>query len=58
MISCGCRCISCKGQQLTSYAFVGPEGYDEIHHTCNSCGTHFNHLDGESYKKCQTCNFP
>jgi hypothetical protein len=29
-----------------------------MHHTCKSCGTHFNHLDGETYAKCEICNFP
>lgn len=58
MITCGCRCIVCKSQQLEGFSFVAPDGYDEIHHTCKSCGTHFNHLDGETYAKCDTCRFP
>src|SRR5215212_10433217 len=58
VISCGCRCIECKGQQLKSYHFVGQDGYDDIHHTCKLCGTHFNHLDGETYSKCEICKFP
>jgi len=54
---CGCRCIKCKHQQLESFSFVAPDGFDEMHHTCLMCGTHFNHLDGETYFICQACNY-
>ena len=29
----------------------------EIHHTCRSCKTHFNHLDGDTYDRCEKCNY-
>ena len=58
MISCGCMCIVCKSQQLESHRIVAPDGYDDIHHTYKSCGTHFGHLDGETYAKCEICKFP
>jgi ribosomal protein L37E len=48
----------CKSQQLESHSFVASDGYNDIHHTCRSCGTHFNHLDGETYARCDTCHFP
>jgi len=51
-------CIVCKSQHLTSHSFIAPDGYDDMHHTCKSCRTHFNHLDGETYTKCKTCKFP
>ena len=44
---CGCRCIKCKSKGLKSFSFVAADGFDEMHHTCLMCGTHFNHLDGE-----------
>jgi hypothetical protein len=58
LMICGCRCIICKHQQLESFSFVAPDGFDEIHHTCLMCRTHFNHLDGETYSNCQACNYP
>jgi uncharacterized CHY-type Zn-finger protein len=54
---CGCRCIKCKSQQLESFSFVATDGFDEMHHACLSCGIHFNHLDGDTYITCQTCNY-
>jgi hypothetical protein len=33
-MQCGCRCIICKYQQLESFSFVAPDGFDEMHHTC------------------------
>jgi uncharacterized CHY-type Zn-finger protein len=58
LMICGCRCIKCKHQQLESFSFVAADGFDEMHHTCLMCGTHFNHLDGETYSNCQACNYP
>ncbi|HKX82445.1 MAG TPA: hypothetical protein VJL54_09340 [Nitrososphaera sp.] len=57
MITCGCRCISCKSTELESNAFEAADGYQDIHHTCRSCGTHFNHLDGETFTSCAICNY-
>jgi hypothetical protein len=56
-MKCGCRCITCKSQKLESFAFVAPDGLEDMHHTCLTCRTHFNHLDGEIYSTCQTCNY-
>ena len=53
---CGCRCIKCKSQHLESFSFVASDGFDEMHHTCLSCDTHFNHLDGDTYITCEMCN--
>ena len=57
MATCGCRCMKCKNQQLESFRFVASDGYDDTHHTCLSCNTHFSHLDGETYVTCQTCDY-
>jgi len=56
-MACGCRCIKCKSQQLESFSFVAPDDFDEMHHTCLSCDTHFNHLDGDTYVICKTGNY-
>ena len=42
---------------LISNDFIAEDGYEDSHHTCNSCGTHFNHLDGEQFTKCVICGF-
>lgn len=58
--SCGCRCIRCKGTDLGS-ARAGPvedDGYFRMHHTCNGCGAHFDHLDGEIFEECRVCGYP
>jgi hypothetical protein len=54
---CGCRCIKCKSKGLKSFSFVAADGFDDMHHTCLMCGTHFNHLDGETYSNCQACDY-
>ena len=54
---CGCRCIECKSQQLESFSFFASDGFEEMHHTCLSCGIHFNHLDGDTHIICQACNY-
>ncbi|MYB30246.1 MAG: hypothetical protein F4Y18_04330 [Cenarchaeum sp. SB0663_bin_5] len=54
---CGCRCIRCKSTDLTSQK-VGPteqDGYYDMHHTCKTCGTHFDHLDGTIFETCTKC---
>lgn len=56
-ISCGCRCIVCKGQRLEGNSFSAPDGYTDIHHTCKSCGAHFDHLDGAVFEKCDICHY-
>jgi len=57
MALCGCRCIKCKNQHLESFRFVASDGFDDMHHTCLSCNTHFSHVDGETYDTCQTCHY-
>ena len=57
MMMCGCRCIKCKSQKLESFPFVATDGFEDMHHTCLTCRTHFNHLDGEVYSTCKTCNY-
>ena len=56
-MECNCRCINCKSQMLISNDFIAEDGYEDSHHTCISCGTHFNHLDGEQFTKCIICGF-
>jgi predicted nucleic acid-binding Zn-ribbon protein len=28
-----------------------------MHHTCNKCKTHFDHLEGEIFDSCEKCNY-
>ncbi len=57
-IECGCHCIKCKSADLESNR-IGEEekGYFDMHHTCNRCNTHFDHLDGETFSNCEKCNY-
>ena len=54
-IICSCRCIRCKDTNLISFSYTASDGFNDMHHTCLSCGTHFNHLDGETYVDCKLC---
>jgi hypothetical protein len=54
---CSCRCIKCKSQNLDYFEFISSDGFDEVHHTCRMCKTHFNHLDGDIYNSCKECNY-
>ena len=57
--ACGCRCIRCKSRDLTSLR-VGPvesDGYYDMHHTCGSCGAHFDHLEGVVFDACDACGY-
>lgn len=56
---CGCHCIKCKSPNLESFQVgkVESDGYFDMHHTCNKCNTHFDHLDGTIFKKCKSCNY-
>ena len=58
-IECGCHCIKCKSTELESHQVgeVEGDGYFDMHHTCKSCNTHFDHLDGEIFEECQKCDF-
>lgn len=57
IMECGCRCIRCGSTRLESFR-VGdtePDGYYDMHHTCRECGTHFDHLEGDTFERCETC---
>ncbi len=58
-IECGCRCVKCKSTDLKSNKIgeVENDGYFDMHHTCNQCNTHFDHLDGEIFSNCEKCNY-
>lgn len=47
----------CKSTSLEGKSFTAPDGYLDIHHTCKSCGAHFDHLDGTVFQKCEICNY-
>ena len=59
-IKCGCHCIKCKSTNLESnkIGLVGKDRYFDMHHTCQQCNTHFDHLDGEIFVNCIKCNYP
>lgn len=58
-IECGCHCINCKSTNLESNRIgqIESDGYFDIHHTCNQCNTHFDHLDGEIFDSCEKCKY-
>ena len=58
-VECGCHCIKCKSTDLQSKRIgkVEEDGYFDMHHTCNQCNTHFDHLDGEIFSSCEKCNY-
>lgn len=56
MSTCGCRCIKCKNEKLESFSFIADDGFNDMHHTCLSCSTHFSHVDGEVFRSCNICN--
>ena len=37
--------------------FIADDGFDDMHHTCLSCNTHFSHADGEIFVTCERCNY-
>jgi len=49
--------MNCKSSSLDSKSFLANDGFEDIHHTCRNCGSHFNHLDGEQFKICAICNY-
>lgn len=57
--ACGCRCIRCKSRNLSSVrvGHVEPDGYYDMHHTCGSCGAHFDHLEGVVFDACDACGY-
>ena len=58
-IECGCHCIKCKSTDLESHQTgkVEDDGYFDMHHTCNSCNAHFDHLEGDVFDVCQKCEY-
>ncbi len=58
-IECGCHCIKCKSTDLKSNKIgqVEKDGYFDMHHTCNQCKIHFDHLDGEIFSNCEKCGY-
>lgn len=58
-IECGCHCIRCKSTDLESVRVgdVEEDGYFDMHHTCNACNAHFDHLDGEVFSVCERCGY-
>ena len=56
---CGCHCIKCKSSDLESFQVGTKEsdGYFDMHHTCNKCKTHFDHLEGTTFSKCNVCKY-
>lgn len=56
---CGCHCIQCKSTDLESFQVSKTEddGYFDMHHTCNKCKVHFDHLDGTVFAKCEICKY-
>jgi len=57
--NCGCHCIKCGSMELESNQVGQTEedGYFDMHHTCNICKTHFDHLDGTVFDSCEICDF-
>ena len=55
----GCRCMRCGSPDLSSSRAgeTEPDGYFDMHHTCNACNTHFDHLSGETFSSCRGCGF-
>ena len=58
-IECGCHCIKCGKTNLESKQIGETEsdGYFDMHHTCKSCNTHFDHLEGEIFSSCEKCGY-
>lgn len=58
-IECGCHCIKCNSTNLESNRVgqIEKDGYFDMHHTCNECNTHFDHLEGEIFDNCKKCQY-
>ena len=58
-IQCGCHCINCGNTELESNRIgqIESDGYFDMHHTCKKCDIHFDHLDGETFDKCEKCHY-
>ena len=58
-MDCGCHCIKCGSTKLNSkrVGIIEKDGYFDMHHTCIDCNTHFDHLEGITFKACDVCNY-
>ena len=58
-MQCECHCIKCGSTELESNRVSEPEddGYFDMHHTCKSCNTHFDHLEGDIFASCEKCGY-
>jgi hypothetical protein len=58
-IECGCHCIKCGSTDIESIQVsqIEKDGYFDMHHTCNMCITHFDHLEGIIFDKCEKCEY-
>ena len=51
--------MQCKSPKLDSHQIgnIEPDGYIQMHHTCQVCGAHFDHLEGVIYDSCTLCTY-
>ena len=58
-MNCGCHCIKCKSTELESKRIgeIQKDGYFDMHHTCQKCNAHFDHLEGDVFDICDICNY-
>ena len=58
-MKCGCHCIKCGSTKITFQQIgeVESDGYYDMHHTCEDCKAHFDHLDGQIFDSCDKCNY-
>jgi len=58
-MKCGCHCIKCKSTELESNrtSNIEKDGYFDMHHTCQKCNIHFDHLEGIIFEDCKICNY-
>ncbi|ABK78058.1 hypothetical protein CENSYa_1436 [Cenarchaeum symbiosum A] len=59
MAVCGCHCIRCGSIRLESARTgeVEADGYCDMHHTCQDCNAHFDHLEGTVFDRCEQCGY-
>ena len=58
-MQCGCHCIKCGSTDLKSNPTneIQSDGYYDMHHTCQKCNTHFDHLEGDAFASCDKCGY-
>ena len=58
-MQCGCHCIKCGSTELKSEQVeeIKSDGYFDMHHTCEKCNTHFDHLEGDVFDSCTVCGY-